>query len=96
MGVMDKLLLTPLFQYGFLGLSGVLLCILIWRMKADDTSRENISKVLQENTRVITAVMDLIRESERHMETIHKRIDKVGDDVGNIRERIIECTSRKG
>jgi len=70
----EKLILAPVIQYGFAGMSGILLVIIVWLIRRLlDVLREN-NKIIAENTAAIRDVHKTTGEALRLTRSVHEKM----------------------
>ena len=94
--MIDKVITEAIIQYGFLGFCAILVCILIWRMKIDDQYKNTLIDVVQKNNTAFEKLMSTIDRLEVSIEYTIESANKTSNNIQTIKEKIIECTSRKG
>ena len=71
---MDNLIIQPVIQYGFLGFSAVLLCIVIWliRRLLDVLSASN--QIIAANTEAICDLRDMTADLLKLNRSVHDKL----------------------
>jgi len=71
---MNELLLQPLIQYGFLGLSAVLLCIIVWLIKQLLIVLKATNKIIATNTEVTNDLVIIVGDLTVLNRSIHDKL----------------------
>ncbi len=70
----ESLLLSPLIQYGFLGLSGVLLTIIVWLMKQLLDLMAKTNDIIKANTEAIGHLDDRTKDELLILRSINDKL----------------------
>jgi len=71
---MSDLLLQPVIQYGFLGLSAVLLCIIVWLIKQLLIVLKATNKIIAANTATTNDLVIIIGDLIALTRSIHDKL----------------------
>jgi hypothetical protein len=68
--------MSPIVQYGFAGMSGVLLCIIVWQFKVLIGLLKENHAVITANTDTIRAVNERTREQSEMLHELQRSLDQ--------------------
>ncbi|MBN2584868.1 MAG: hypothetical protein JXL80_17520 [Planctomycetes bacterium] len=71
---MEKLVTMPIVQYGFLGFSAVLLCIIIWLIRKLLQSLEANQRIVAANTAAITSMTVMVSDLMELTRSLHDKL----------------------